>query len=71
MKKNMGKTDRLLRAFMISWFIFLILTGIAHYPQVYFLEVLIGILALTIVFGYCPLLALFGIDTLEKKEEVK
>lgn len=68
MKRNIGKTDRMLRLFMVAWFVFLILTGIAHYPQVYFLEVLIVFVAGTIVFNFCPLFALFGINSLEKKQ---
>ncbi|MEO8770911.1 MAG: DUF2892 domain-containing protein [Ferruginibacter sp.] len=63
MKKNIGKTDRILRMVMVVSFIIFILTGLAHYPQVYFFEVLIGILALTAAIGYCPLFALFGINT--------
>lgn len=63
MKKNTSKTDRIMRLVMAGSFILFILTGIAHYPQVYFFEALIGILAITAAIGYCPLYALFGINT--------
>lgn len=53
---------------MVAWFAFLILTGIAHYPQIYFMEVLMGIMVLTAATRYCPLLAVFGINTLERKK---
>ena len=66
MKKNTSKTDRIMRLVMVSAFIIFILTGLAHYPQVYFFEVLIVILVLTATIGYCPLYALFGINTLEQ-----
>ncbi|MBS1741888.1 MAG: DUF2892 domain-containing protein [Bacteroidetes bacterium] len=69
MKKNMGKTDRLLRLLMVIAFVIFIVSGLAHYPQVYFLEVLIGILLITATVGFCPLFALFGINSLETNEE--
>ena len=71
MKRNTGKTDRIMRLVMVGAFIVFIVTGLAHYPQVYFFEVLIAILSLTAIIGFCPLYALFGINTieLEKKNE--
>ncbi|MFT3912433.1 MAG: DUF2892 domain-containing protein [Ferruginibacter sp.] len=63
MKKNISKTDRIMRTIMIASFATFILTELAHYPQVYFFEVLIVFLLFTIAIGYCPLYALFGINT--------
>lgn len=54
---------------MVGAFILYIVTGIAHYPQVYFFEVLIVILAVTAAIGYCPLYALFGINTIKMEDE--
>ena len=71
MKKNTGKTDRIMRLVMVGSFITFIITGLAHYPQVYFLEVLIVFLSVTAAIGYCPLFALFGINTLEAEKKTE
>ena len=71
MKRNTSKTDRIMRLVMVGSFITFIVTGLAHYPQVYFLEVLIVFLAVTAAIGYCPLYALFGINTLEAEKETE
>lgn len=71
MKKNTSKTDRIMRLVMAASFVLFIVTGIAHYPQVYFFEVLIVILTITAVAGYCPLWALFGINTITMENSGK
>lgn len=60
-----------MRLVMVGAFIVFIVTGLAHYPQVYFFEVLILILLLTAIIGYCPLYALFGINTLAPENKAE
>jgi hypothetical protein len=71
MKKNMGTPDRLIRliiAAMIGVLYFMnVITGV----MAIVLLVLAGVFILTSLIGFCPLYSLFGINTCQRKVEVK
>ena len=65
MKKNLGKTDKILR---VIFGIIVIISG-AYFKSVW--GVLGVIPIITSEFGICPLYLIFGINTISKKIEVK
>lgn len=68
MKKNMGDVDRLIRLFLAVVFaIFYFNNSMPGIPGVIFL-ILVGIFALTALFGYCLLYRLLGINTTSKNK---
>ncbi len=68
MKKNMGKTDRLLRLIAATGIIVLYFTGILPGTVAIVLGVVVAVLILTCFLNFCPLYKLIGINTCKRKE---
>lgn len=67
MKKNIGKTDRLLRLIVATGIIVLYFTGILPGTVAIVLGVVVAVLILTSFFNFCPLYKLIGINTRRQK----
>ncbi|NLG27120.1 MAG: DUF2892 domain-containing protein [Chloroflexi bacterium] len=67
MKKNMSMVDRLLRMIIAVLLLILNLTGMATGGLAIAFWVILVILALTAVVGFCPLYAIFKYSTLKTK----
>ncbi len=67
MKKNMGKSDRLIRVFIALVVVLLTVTNVIQGTLAVILLVLAGIFLLTSMISFCPLYAPFGISTCRKK----
>jgi hypothetical protein len=69
MKKNVGKTDGVIRLILVAILVILYFAlGLKGTVGIIVLAVAV-ILCLTVVTGVCPLYMLFGINTIEKKEK--
>ncbi|MFZ2285505.1 MAG: DUF2892 domain-containing protein [Bacteroidales bacterium] len=67
MKKNMGKTDMIVRLVLAAVLLIVYFIGVGKLLGL-ILIILAIVLALTAVTRVCPLYYLFRTDTLEKKE---
>lgn len=67
MKKNMGKTDMIVRLVLAAVLLIIYFIGVGKLLGLILIIVAI-ILALTAVSRTCPLYYIFRIDTLDKKE---
>ncbi len=63
MKKNMGKTDKLIRLVLAVVFAVLYFNGIVAGTVGIVLLVLAGVFTLTSLVSFCPLYAPFGLST--------
>ncbi len=63
MKKNMGDTDRGIRLPISVILITLNFSGIIPYPVNLAMWVIITVLSITSLIGFCPLYSLFNINT--------
>lgn len=68
MKKNMGVADRVIRIILAAVFAFLFFGGYVTGTLGMILLILGGIFVLTSLVSFCPLYAIFGIDTCGLKE---
>jgi len=66
MKKNMGHTDRIVRLILASLFAILYFTGVVSGTWGVILLILAIVLIVTAYFKFCPLYALFKLNTLKK-----
>jgi len=67
MKKNIGKTDMIVRLVLAAIFVILYFIGVGKLLGLIFI-ILAIILVLTALTQTCPLWYIFRTDTLEKKE---
>jgi hypothetical protein len=67
MKKNMGNADRIIRLLMAAVIAVLYFTNILTGTVGIVLLVLAGVFVLTSLVSFCPLYALFGINTCAAK----
>jgi len=67
MKKNIGKTDMIVRLVLAALFIIVYFIGVGKLLGI-ILIILAIILTLTALARTCPLYYIFRIDTLDKKE---
>lgn len=63
MKTNMGGTDRLIRFAVAIVAMLLIYYNVVSGALAYILIVLAGVFVLTSLVSFCPLYAVFGMDT--------
>lgn len=68
MKKNMGNTDKIIRLIIAAGIAILYFSGAVTGTIGIVLLILAGIFLLTSLVGFCPLYALFGMDTCPRKE---
>ncbi len=66
MKRNMGRTDKMIRLVLAVIFAILYLNDIVTGTIGIVLLVLAGVFALTSLVSFCPLYAPFGLSTCEK-----
>ncbi len=66
MKKNMGQTDRIVRLLLAILFAILYFTGVVSGTWGVILLILAIVLIVTAYFKFCPLYALFKLNTLKK-----
>lgn len=71
MKQNMGLADRLLRLLIAVTLAFVYLSGTVTGGWQIFLAVVMCILAVTAVLGFCPLYSLLGLNTSEGSKNKK
>jgi hypothetical protein len=71
MKKNMGNTDKIIRLIIAAGIAILYFSGVVTGTIGIVLLILAGVFILTSLVGFCPLYALFGMDTCPRKEEAK
>jgi hypothetical protein len=67
MKKNMGNADRIIRLLMAAVIAVLYFTNILTGTVGIVLLVLAGVFVLTSLVSFCPLYALFGLNTCAAK----
>ncbi len=67
MKKNVGIIDKVIRWLLVAAVIVLYITNIISGTAGIVLLVVAGILAVTSIFGVCPLYMVLGINTAKKK----
>lgn len=70
MKINLGKTDRILRIVAALVIVILFAAGIIEGTLAYVLLAVAAIFALTSAVSFCPLYAMFGINTCARKANV-
>lgn len=68
MKKNIGKTDRIIRLLVAAVIVVLLFADIISGTLGLILLILAAVLILTSFFNFCPLYKLFGISTWSEKE---
>lgn len=68
MKKNMGKTDRIIRVLLAAVFAVLYFTNTVTGTFGLILLILGGIFLLTSVVSFCPLYTLIGLNTCPAKK---
>ncbi len=71
MKKNMGKTDKIIRLLIAVAFLIVYANGMVEGTWGIILLVLAGILVLTTFVSYCPLYSPFHIHTNSSKDKTK
>jgi len=69
MKKNMGSTDRIIRAIIAVIIATLYFTNVISGTLGIVLLVLAGVFVLTSFISFCPLYAPFGLSTCSAKEK--
>jgi len=69
MKKNMGQTDRVIRAILAAVFAILYFTGTLSGVIGLTLVIVSGVFLLTSLISFCPLYFLLGINSLRKKTD--
>ena len=65
----MGNTDKIIRLIIAAGIVILYFTGVITGTIGIVLLILAGVFVLTSLVGFCPLYALFGMDTCPRKEE--
>ena len=70
MKINLGKTDRILRVIVAIVIVVLFAAGFIEGTLAYILLGVAAIFALTSAVSFCPLYAMFGINTCTRKANV-
>ncbi|MEO8770598.1 MAG: DUF2892 domain-containing protein [Ferruginibacter sp.] len=70
MKKNMGRTDSILRLLIAVVIVALYFTNIIQGVFAIILLIVAGIFLLTAVIGVCPLYTLFGISSCKIKTKL-
>jgi hypothetical protein len=71
MKHNMGSADRILRIIIAAVFAWLYFSGTVTGTIGIILVVLGGVFVLTSLIGFCPLYAIFGMNTCPRKADSK
>lgn len=71
MKHNMGSADRILRIIIAAVFAWLYFSGTVTGTIGIILVVLWGVFVLTSLIGFCPLYAIFGMNTCPRKVDSK
>jgi hypothetical protein len=66
MKKNMGKTDKIIRLLLAAIFIGLFITDTVVGTAGIVLVILAGIFIVTSVVSFCPMYSFFGANTCNK-----
>jgi hypothetical protein len=69
MKTNMSNIDKIIRVLVAVVVAVLYFTNIISGTLAIILMVLAGIFILTSIIGFCPLYAIFGINTCKTKEQ--
>jgi len=67
MKRNMSKTDRIVRTIIAALFAYLYFGGVVGGTLGIVLMVVAVVFLFTAIFGFCPLYALFKMSTLKGK----
>ena len=69
MKKNMGSADRIIRLILAAVLVLLAYTGVVNGTLEIIAIVLAAVFVLTSLISFCPLYAIFGMNTcsVEKK----
>jgi hypothetical protein len=67
MKKNMGSTDKMVRLALAILIGFLFYFDVIHGTFAYVLIAIAAIFVFTSVLNFCPLYAIFGINTCKAK----
>lgn len=67
----MGNTDKIIRLIIAAGFVILYFSGAVTGTIGIVLLILAGVFVLTSLVSFCPLYALFGMDTCPRKEEAK
>lgn len=68
MKKNMGKSDRMIRIILAIILVSIDFFNVLDWSYSWVLSLFAIILVLTSLVNYCPMYKPFGIDTSENKE---
>lgn len=68
MKTNMGTTDKIIRIALAALVAVLYFTNVISGTLGIILLVVAAIFVLTSLISFCPLYAIFGVDTCKKKE---
>jgi len=68
MKKNLGGADRSIRILLAAVFAYLYFSGIITGTWGLVLVILGGVFVLTSLISFCPLYAVFGVNTCPTKE---
>jgi len=63
MKKNMGRLDRTIRLIVAAVFAFFVIIGTVEGVPAILLAVIAVILAVSAIFGFCPLYVPLGLST--------
>ncbi len=69
MKKNMGNADRIIRILLAAVFAYLYFSGTVAGTLGLVLVVLGGVFVLTSLVSFCPLYAIFGMNTCPAKKQ--
>lgn len=67
MKKNLGSVEKVIRLLIAVVFVVLYITGVVTGIFGYILLALAAIAIITSLFSFCPLWAIFGINTCKVK----
>jgi len=68
MKKNMGTADRIIRILVAALFAYLYFSGTVTGTLGLVLVILGGVFVATSLISFCPLYAIFGMNTCAKKQ---
>ena len=69
MKKNMGTVDKVIRVLVAVVVLILYFTNVITGTLAVILLILAGILVVTSLIGFCPLYALFDLNTVKKVQK--
>ncbi len=67
MKSNMGTTDKIIRIAAAVLIVILYFTGVITLTLGIILLVIAGVFVLTSLFSFCPIWAIFGVNTCKNK----